>query len=279
MRHPFRLVIPAIVAALAILCRPAPAGAQPGPQGPIRPEVARGGFLATADGPAVTLSLPAALSFADATRLILGAEMVDDQFGGGLVLWQPRKFAIGYRHVDRRIDSSERYNEDLYYFAWSNNEGPRVAGMEVAWLRNDVPGAADALSFGFSAGARPSNGLWVAYRLENLNRPHYLRDRLERVNAIGLAIRPLGPRIAFATDVLFRKDGSDDFAIRYGVELEPVDGVYLAGRVDNERGFGLAIDFRGGEDQLGYGIRGSQDGGPRHHFIHLGHEDRPLRRR
>jgi protease-4 len=284
MRHhfiPIPVALPAFSLTLLflVLAGALPARAQPRLQGPIRPQLARGGFLATADGPAVALSLPAALAYVDVTRSLFAAEMVDDQFAGGLVLWQPRRFALGYRHVDRRPETSDHFNEDLYFLAFSRRKGPRAAGIDVTWLKNDVGGTADALSFGLSSSVRPYDALSLAYRTENLNRPHYLNGRLERVNAIGIAMRPFGRRVTFATDILFREDGADDFAIRYGFEAEPVDGLHLAAEVDNESGFGLSIALRGRENQAGYGIGGSSNGGPRHHFIHLGHEDRPARSR
>jgi hypothetical protein len=137
-------------------------------------------------------------------------------------------------------------------------------------MRNSLGGRPDALSFGFSVGFRPDPHFSLAYRGEHMNRPHYLDGRLDDTHTVSIALSPI-TRFSLATDVIFREDGGDDFRIRYGFELRPYPGVGLSGAIDNERGFTAAASYAFGAEEVGYGVGGSFDGGPRRHAAYVGH--------
>jgi len=237
--------------------------------------VARGNFLATAAGPAAGLTLPAAAAFVPDNRMLLAAEVVGDRLSGGDVLWQVRRFLLSYRHVDHRLPDAPDYSEDHYAVGVAGQSGRWVVGSDVAYYVNDVAGADDAFTYGFSVATQAHPRVTLALRVLHLNSPHYIGGRLERNIAPGLALHILDRRLTLAADLFFREDGSDDFALRYGFESELSAGFHLAGAVTNEGVFTASIAFQPGKEMSGYGLDGDLDGGQRHHFIHFGREDHP----
>jgi hypothetical protein len=237
--------------------------------------VARGGFLATADGPAAAHVLPAAMAYRDGNRSFASAEFVDDRLSGGLGIWQHGRMALGYRHFDNRPPEDRDFDEDEYMITASLGGNDRGSAAEVRWMRNSLGGRPDALSLGFSVGFIPNPHFALAYRGEHLNRPHYLDGRLDDAHTVGLALRP-HHRFALATDIAFRDDDGDDFAIRYGMELEPVVGIRMGLAVDNENHFELSGGYNfGGAEEAGYGLRSTFDGGPYRHSAYIGYEEKP----
>jgi hypothetical protein len=236
---------------------------------PLADAHARGGFLATAAGPSAVLALPAAIANAPGSRSLVQLDIIEGHFAGGLFAWQPGRIALGYRHVDSRVLG---YDEDQYMLVLGRSRPGSVWGTEVAWIRNDVAGAADALTLGASMALRPSPRLSLAARVMHLNRPHYLDDRLRRTIGIGLGLHGMQRRLTLATDLFLRDDGADDLLVRYGAEVRPGNGVHLGLAVDNEGGFRLALALTDQQNQVGYGF-GSESSGRHRQTVHLGYEE------
>lgn len=254
-------------------------GAQPaeGPQTGLDTPISlfRGAFVATADGPAAAIILPASLGFESHKRTFTAAEFVDDRLAGGLALFARPRFAFYYRHFDNR--ATPDFDEDEYTLLVGGGDGMRAGGSEIRWMRNSLGGRPDALSLGFSVGYRPNPHVSLAYRGEHINRPHYLDGRLDDRHTVSVGITPIA-QFTLASDAIFQEDGGDDFRLRYGFELRPFRGLGLSAVIDNERGFAGGIGYTFGAEEAGYGITGSFDGGDRRHSAYLGHEDQPPRR-
>lgn len=237
--------------------------------------LARGAFLATAEGPAAAVILPASLGFQSKKRSFSAAEFVDDRLAGGLALVARPRLAFYYRHFDNR--ATPDFDEDEYTLLFGGGDGMRAAGTEIRWLRNSLGGRPDALSLGFSIGYRPDPHFAFAYRGEHMNRPHYLDGRLDDQHTVSFGIIPV-PLFTIATDLIWREDGGDDFRIRYGLELRPYRGLGISAVIDNEDGFAGGIGYTFGAEDAGYGITGSFDGGPRRHTAYVGYEEQESKR-
>jgi hypothetical protein len=273
LQHPFRAALGLWIAGSLAFAGRLTAAPETGLDTPI--SLARGAFVATAEGPAAALTLPAALGFQSQKRTFSAAEFVGDRLAGGLALVARPRFAFYYRHFDNR--ASPDFDEDEYTLLLGGGDSQRAAGTEVRWMRNSLGGRPDALSFGFSLGYRPNPHVSLAYRGEHMNRPHYLDGRLDDKHTVSVGISPI-TAFTIASDVIFREDGGDDFRLRYGFELRPYRGLGLSAVIDNERGFAGGIGYTFGSEEAGYGITGSFDGGPRRHSAYIGHEDKEPRR-
>ena len=229
----------------------------------------------TAAGPATGLVLPAALGFAGRSRSIVGLDLFGGKLGGGLFAWQPGRLMLGYRHLGARALG---HNEDHYFAALSRASGRRAWGLELALLRNDVAGAADAFTIGLSAASRPSPRLSLATRVDHLNRPHFLRGRLERTVTAGIGYRPWGPRVTLAADLFYRSAGGDRFLGRYGFEINPATGLHLAASLDDAGGCRIAVAAHHRTHELGWGYDEDADLRQRQ-FVHLGYESGAAPRR
>jgi hypothetical protein len=265
-----RFLVLGLAAALAsgALSFPSLADPETGLDTPI--PVAHGTFLATASGPGAPHRLPATLGLEPDKRTFSAAEFVGDRLSGGIVLFARQRFALSYRHFDNRGTPS--FDEDEYTLLLGGGDGVRAAASEVRWMRNDLGGRPDALSFGFSVGFRPDPHFALAYRGEHMNRPHYLDGRLDDAHTVSVALSPID-RLALATDVIFREDGGDDFRLRYGFELEPYPGIRLGAALDNESVFTAAMSYAFGAEEAGYGVHGSLDGGDPRHAAYVGHQE------
>src|SRR6188508_3331468 len=74
--------------------------------------LARGAFLATADGPASAITLPASLGFRPQKRTFSAAEFVGDRLAGGIAMVSRQRLAFYYRHFDNR--ATPDFDEDEY---------------------------------------------------------------------------------------------------------------------------------------------------------------------
>lgn len=278
LARPLAFARPLVLAAVLALGTGAPgrSGAQLGTNDGEPFPVGRGNFLATAAGPTAGLNLPAAAAFVPDNRFLIAAEAVDDRLAGSDILWQVRRFLLSYRHVDHRPPDAPDYNEDHYAFGVAGQTGRWVIGSDAAYFVNDVAGADDAFTYGISLAIQAHPRVSFAVRGMHLSRPSYIGGHLERVIAPAFAFHVLDRRrLTLAADLFFQEDGSDDFALRYGFESEIRPGFHLAGTMTNEGVFSASIALQPGKEISGYGLSGDLDGGPRHHFIHVGREDHP----
>ncbi len=266
--------IVALIVLLAAIIAPVPARAQLGSIDGMPFAVGRGSFLATADGPAAGLTLPAAAAFIPDSRSLVAVELDGSRFAGGFILWQPKRFMLEYRHLEHAGDGPS-FSEDMYAIGINAQKGRWVMASDVALLANSVPGDPNAFTFGFSAATRPHKYFSFAIRALHLNEPRYVGGKLGRIIAPGINIPVLGPRLNLAAEGYFREDGHDDFMLRYGIESECLPGVHVAASVSNERGFALSLALRHQKEQSGYGFSGKLDDDDRHHLIHVGREDTP----
>jgi protease-4 len=90
---------------------------------------------------------------------------------------------------------------------------------------------------------RPFSFISLGAIARDLNRPVCQDVKTNISFDLGLALRPAGDRITFSIDgIMDEKERLKDASTRYQISVEPLDGLLLAGDIDNDGNYG--INFR-----------------------------------
>ncbi|MDP3025488.1 MAG: signal peptide peptidase SppA [candidate division Zixibacteria bacterium] len=89
---------------------------------------------------------------------------------------------------------------------------------------------------------RPFSFISLGGIAKDLNRPVFQDVKTNISFDLGLALRPLSDRITFSIDgMMDEKEKLKDARARYQVSVEPLDGLLLAGDIDNKGNYGINL--------------------------------------
>jgi len=89
---------------------------------------------------------------------------------------------------------------------------------------------------------RPFSFISLGGIAKDLNRPVFRDVKTNISFELGLALRPLGDRVTFSIDgMMGEKERVKDARTRYQVSVEPLDGLLLAGDIDNKGNYGINL--------------------------------------
>lgn len=89
---------------------------------------------------------------------------------------------------------------------------------------------------------RPFSFISLGGIAKDLNRPVFQDVKTNISFDLGLALRPLSDRITFSIDgMMDEKEKLKDARTRYQVSVEPLDGLLLAGDIDNKGNYGINL--------------------------------------
>ena len=116
-------------------------------------------------------------------------------------------------------------------------------GTVYSWFRSKDKDYQGLKSWNAGFLIRPFSFISLGGVAKDLNRPVFQDVKTNTSFDLGLALRPLGDRVTFSIDGLMdEKERLKDARTRYQVSVEPLDGLLLAGDIDNKGNYG--INFR-----------------------------------
>jgi hypothetical protein len=215
-----------------------------------------GSSIATSDGPQAVFTNPAAIGLRSGFGFFYGGTNVGEKSTRGAFSLQFGDVAFGYTEFKRRSSAGTR---SLVGESFSIRKMLKVgmfgnwqAEYRVAGVRKDL----DAFSYGAGLLFRPCSRFSLGAKLSNLNQPKLGEDVLLRYYHVGAGVRPLGNRVTLTVDTEFEEGAEgDDMGVRFGVELEPLDGLLLhAGYMDRdgEADVRFAVGFSLPQFSFGY---------------------------
>ncbi|HVP36722.1 MAG TPA: signal peptide peptidase SppA [Terriglobales bacterium] len=116
-------------------------------------------------------------------------------------------------------------------------------GSIYSWFRSKDKDYQGLKSWNAGFLIRPFSFISLGGIARDLNRPVFRDVKTNISFDLGLALRPLGDRVTFSIDgMMDEKDKLKDARTRYQISVEPLDGLLLAGDIDNDGNYG--INFR-----------------------------------
>ncbi|MCX5800239.1 MAG: signal peptide peptidase SppA [Candidatus Eisenbacteria bacterium] len=227
-----------------------------------------GASMATSDGPQSVFTNPAAIGLRSGVGTFYGGTLENSRQRLSSFSIQLKALSFGYVHSGD-WDTKPKQEAFLTGVGFSVSSFARL-GFFGNWQRMEDERNSKAFSYGTALLVRPCGHFSLGAKLSNINQPHYGDDVLSRFYEVGAGIRPLpgmgslGNRLTFTLDTEFDEHTDvADLALRYGVELEPIDGLILnAGYRDVDgRGdvrFGVGFNFL--RNSLGYSGQSEEDG-------------------
>ena len=200
--------------------------------------------LATADGMTAILHNPAAIGMRGPGTYI-GGSLIESEWSSLSFLGQIGFVGYGYQHWS---DDFYGANRDQYLLGAGFPIGRHARlGFSYQWWRAGDGPARKASSPSAALLVRPNNWLSLAAILDHINRPRFGEGAIPRMYRAGIGIRPNTDRLTLtfdaASDIL---DDWQDADYRWGIQLEPADGLLLAASIDQDQTihFGLGLNFR-----------------------------------
>lgn len=150
-------------------------------------------------------------------------------------------------------------------FTWTYGRPVRRwvgAGIGVNRLAASKPYLTSAWSVDAGLLLRPSEYLSVGFAAKNLNEPRFLRRVQGRNYVLGLGVRPGFDRVTVAADVNWIEGDTDfdDLGYRFGVDVEPLDGLVLRAGFDDEEVISAGVSFGFTHGAAGYDAAFNDDG-------------------
>jgi protease-4 len=227
---------------------------------------ADGSGMATSDGPQAIFTNPAALGLRPGGGLFFGGTIECGKQRYSAVAVRVGELAFGFNRSEARPLEPEARS----YVLGTGIPLGRMARLGVFghWreLKDAPPDCEDcgtealrdlsSFSYGAALMFRPCRHFSLGTKLGNINEPSLGQTVLSRFYEVGVGVRPLGNRVTFTADTEF-EEGTElgDLAFRYGVELEPVDGLLLhAGYADRDgkTDFRFTVGFSVPHTSVGY---------------------------
>lgn len=136
------------------------------------------------------------------------------------------------------------------------------AGIGVNRFAASKPYLTSAWSVDAGFLLRPSEYLSVGFAAKNLNEPRFLRRVQGRNYVVGLGVRPGFDRVTVAADLNWVEDDTDfdDLGYRFGVDVEPLDGLVLRAGFDDEKIISAGVSFGFTHGAAGYDAAFNDDG-------------------
>jgi len=200
---------------------------------------ADGSSMATSDGPQAVFTNPAAIGLRSGIGFYFGGSIECEKQRYSAIGIQMGQIAYGFTQTEARPFQPE--SRSLLVGLGMPVCPMASLGFFGNWQEVDEAGSGDAEdleAFSYGAGLlfRPCRHFSLGTKLSNINQPKLGESVLSRFYQVGAGVRPLGNRVTFTVDTEF-EEGTDagDLEFRYGVELEPIDGLQLhAGYLDRD---------------------------------------------
>jgi len=229
---------------------------------------ADGSSMSTSDGPQAIFTNPAAIGLRSGIGTFFGGTLENDRQTLGSFSFQLKTLSFGYTRSSNRGANPEE-SEFLTGVGFPFSPFARL-GFFGSWRSMQDEKDSKAFSYGTALLVRPCRYFSMGAKLSNINQPRYGEAVLPRFYEVGAGIRPLaripsvGNRFSFTFDTEFDEHTDvADLVFRYGVELEPINGLVLnAGyREVDGRGdarFGVGFNFL--RSSVGYSGENEKDG-------------------
>jgi protease-4 len=232
---------------------------------------ADGSSMSTSDGPQAIFTNPAAIGLRSGVGTFFGGTLENDRQTMGSFSIQLNALSFGYLHSSH-WGAKPQENAFLTGLGFPLSPFARL-GFFGNWQKMEDEKDSRAFSYGTALLVRPCRHFSLGAKLSNINQPHYGDAVLSRFYEVGAGVRPLagmapiGNRLTFTLDTEFDEHTDvADLVFRYGVEMEPINGLVLnAGYRDIDgRGdvrFGVGFNFC--RNSVGYSGESEEDGADR----------------
>ena len=227
-----------------------------------------GSSMSTSDGPQAIFTNPAAIGLRSGVGTFFGGTLENDRQTLGCFSVQLSSLSFGYLHSS---DWGTKPEESAFLTGLSFPFSPFARlGFFGNWQRMEDEKDSKAFSYGAALLARPCRFFSLGAKLSNINQPRYGYDVLSRFYEVGAGIRPLaakgplGNRLTFTLDTKFDEETDvADLVFRYGVELEPINGLVLNAGYRDIDGHGdvrFGVGFNFFHNSVGYSGESEEDG-------------------
>ena len=148
-------------------------------------------------------------------------------------------FAAQWLKTPQRIDYRS------YTLSLSGKSGDHLyTGLSYTWKRSGSYLFDDYSALNLGLVYRPNDLLSLGWVGRNLNRPRNWDKIRHREFDFGLALRPFTTRVTLSIDGrLSERENIKDVVPIYGLELEPIDGLFLKGSRDGDGNFGFGVQL------------------------------------
>jgi protease-4 len=167
---------------------------------------------------------------------------------------------FGYAHYNDPTANvkSSRFTWNYAYPIWRW----AGAGVGINRLAASKPYLTSAWTVDAGLLLRPSEYLSVGFTAKNLNEPRFLRQVQGRNYVLGLGVRPGFDRVTVSADVNWTEDDTDfdELGYRFGVDVEPLDGLVLRAGFDDEETISAGVSFGFVHGAAGYDAAFDTDG-------------------
>ncbi len=139
------------------------------------------------------------------------------------------------------------YEKDIRYRKYTLALGfeimPRLYfGSSYSWFGSKIKEYDDLSSWRVGLLARPCPYFSLGAVARDLNRPTFFGEKVEVGYDLGIAVRPLTDRVTLFVDGSMKdKQKLKQGKLRYGAQLEVLEGLILSGDVDNDGNFGVNL--------------------------------------
>ena len=227
-----------------------------------------GSSMSTSDGPQSIFTNPAAVGLRHGVGSFYGGTFENDKQVLGCFSVQLGGLSLGYMHFSELGPKPEE-SAFLTGIGFPFSPFARLA-LFGNWQNTEGEKDSHAFSYGAALLGRPCNYFSLGAKLSNINEPRYGDAVLSRLYDVGAGIRPLagiapvGNRLTLTVDTEFDEHtDASDLVFRYGVEMEPIDGLIVnAGYrdLDGRSDFRFGVGFNFFRSSLGYSGESEEDG-------------------
>ncbi len=132
-----------------------------------------------------------------------------------------------------------------YTLSLSGKSGDHFyTGLSYTWKRSRSYLFDDYSALNLGLAYRPNNLLSLGWVGRNLNRPRNWERIRHREFDFGLAFRPFTNRVTLSVDGrMSERESIKDMVPIYGLELEPIDGLFLKGSRDGDGNLGFGVQL------------------------------------
>lgn len=153
--------------------------------------------------------------------------------------------AGGLGFAAQGLKTPQRIDYRSYTLSLSGRSGDHFyTGLSYTWKRSSSYLFDDYSALNLGLLYRPCNLLSFGGVARNLNRPRNWDKIHHREFDLGLAIRPFTTRLTLSVDGrMSERESIKDMVPIYGLELEPIDGLFLKGSRDGDGNLGFGVQL------------------------------------
>jgi protease-4 len=229
-----------VIAALWVICRPAP-GETPKANVSLPSQ-----SVAVSDDALATFFNPAGLGVGRSFNLYYLRNYDNDLSGDDAIFLSAGKAGFGLEFANAE--------DDVDFTRYTLSSGGRLGGSlywgtGYSWINSDDEDYDDFSSWALGLMFRRQY-LSVGAVARHLNRPELREEKLERIYDFGVALRPSTSRITFSIDAR-KVEGVKGLDFNYALEVRPIDGVMLRGRLNEDSSFDVRFGIAFGQVGMG----------------------------